>query len=57
MKTHATENEPQKIGCMPYGIKQVYKTSLNDNKFMLIDFEPIDARMIKFQKDRIIKIR
>jgi hypothetical protein len=42
---------------MPYGIKQVFKTSLSDNKFLLVDFEPIDTRMAKFQQDKIHKIK
>lgn len=42
---------------MPYGLKQVFKTSLNENKFLLVDFSPIDELMGEERKSLVVKTK
>lgn len=35
---------------MAYGLKQVYKTNISENKFLLLDFDSIDTRMAVHRK-------
>lgn len=42
---------------MPYGLKQVFKTSLNENKFLLVDFSAIDELMGEERKSLVVKTK
>ena len=51
LKTWRTENEPDKMGFLPYGLKQVIKKDIDFNQFNLGDFEDIDEREISHNTD------
>ena len=49
LKTGATEGDPKKIKSLPYGLKQVIKGSIDENKFALLNFQSINDSFIKKQ--------
>ena len=44
LKTWKTETDPDKMGFLPYGLKQVVKKNIDFNQFVLKDFEEITER-------------